>query len=75
MIKPDLNKAKEAMNRVADAVASGEPVMRELPDIYRIRDICGGCDKNYRGQCSECTCFIKLKSMLKTEQCPLGKWK
>lgn len=30
---------------------------------------------NLTGQCSECGCFIKAKAKLKTEDCPLEKWK
>jgi len=41
-------------------------------------ETCAGCQR--RGQrfgkdiCTLCTCFLDLKTRLKTEECPLKKW-
>jgi len=41
-------------------------------------DICSTCQR--RGKkfgkdiCTLCTCFLDLKTRLKTEECPLRKW-
>lgn len=38
--------------------------------------ICQGCDKFVKitGQCSECLCFMKLKTSMEDATCPLHKW-
>ncbi|MEO1263978.1 MAG: DUF6171 family protein [Bacteroidota bacterium] len=38
--------------------------------------ICKNCEHSILGQktCSVCGCVIWLKSRLKTEDCPKGKW-
>lgn len=37
---------------------------------------CYSCDKfiNITQMCSECGCFMKVKTQLKNAKCPLGKW-
>jgi hypothetical protein len=41
---------------------------------HRIK-ICEGCDKFLKTkQCSECGCFMPLKTRLLHAQCPLDKW-
>ena len=39
------------------------------------RAICSACPKlKTTGQCGECFCFIKAKSLIRQEKCPLDKW-
>jgi len=53
------------------------------------RDVCRNCEFSTKNQslltspckgltaysqCEKCACFIKYKTMLTTEQCPLNKW-
>lgn len=42
-------------------------------------DICANCHRKGRrfGKdiCTLCGCFLDLKTKLKTEECPLSKWK
>lgn len=74
MIAPDLNNAASAVARVAKAVAAGDSVLVSKASLDARRAVCGSCERNLGGQCAECTCFIKLKTLLKTETCPLSKW-
>ena len=37
-------------------------------------DICNDCDKNSNGRCSECGCFVDVKTSWASEACPLGHW-
>lgn len=39
-------------------------------------NICLGCDKYFAatGQCKECLCFLKFKTTIAQESCPLKKW-
>jgi hypothetical protein len=38
--------------------------------------ICEECPSLLRltHQCKECGCFMKMKTKIKTAECPLGKW-
>jgi hypothetical protein len=38
------------------------------------RDLCNECPQARAGRCRECGCIIRLKTKLKTEACPIGKW-
>ena len=54
--------------------------MRLWPEILdgealnQRRAICADCDRNKAGFCSECACIVAVKTHLKQERCPLGKW-
>ena len=59
-------------------------VIDQLPDSYvaenwadRIQ-ICYSCDKIKEARnkfvCGECNCPVDKKALIKTEQCPIGKW-
>lgn len=38
--------------------------------------ICSVCDQldTATARCTECGCFVQIKSKVTTEECPLGKW-
>lgn len=38
-----------------------------------ICSVCDSLDKD-TARCTECGCFVQIKSRVTTEQCPLGKW-
>lgn len=50
----------------------------EHPSVARRRLICIHCPHSttFAGQdrCSKCDCFVKLKSRLATERCPIHRW-
>jgi hypothetical protein len=39
-------------------------------------EICINCDRLLKVtmQCKECLCFVKLKTKVRGQHCPLGKW-
>lgn len=37
-------------------------------------NICRSCDKLKMAFCSECGCFMPIKTRLKNAECPLKKW-
>ena len=73
---PNPFKAIAAAWRVAVALILRRPTIAD--ELTRnIRDEkCRGCPRYEAAfeQCRECGCFIKLKTLLRTEKCPLGKW-
>lgn len=36
--------------------------------------ICFGCDQRNNARCRKCGCFLKAKTKLLAERCPLDKW-
>jgi hypothetical protein len=36
--------------------------------------ICHACPYHEDGQCTVCTCFVRMKVMLSTETCPKKLW-
>jgi len=61
-------------------VAAGMP-RASLQDIEKRLDFCRYCqhfdDEAYSGmgRCNVCGCNMEIKSVMATEECPLGKWK
>jgi len=38
--------------------------------------ICLGCPRLFKPtkQCKECGCFMRIKTRLRSAECPIGKW-
>jgi len=39
-------------------------------------DVCRVCPRLFKPTmtCKECGCFMKIKTLIKTVSCPIGKW-
>lgn len=39
-------------------------------------DICKQCPRLFKPtlQCKECGCFMRIKTRIKSQTCPIGKW-
>lgn len=39
-------------------------------------EICRSCDRLFKPtfQCKECGCFMKIKTRIESQSCPIGKW-
>lgn len=67
--------AFRAIKRIFFRLIRRQPLLVDEATEYERLKICGHCEKNTGdGQCEICTCALKLKVMLDTEYCPLGKW-
>lgn len=74
MILPNPFKFVAAMARVARLFILGEDIFAPVwMAKYRAR-VCRSCAFYEAGQCSKCTCFVGLKSILRSESCPIGHW-
>lgn len=76
MCAPNPFKFAKALWRVAKAWFCGDEVVANRMLQWKREATCWECDrydKNF-DQCQECSCFIRLKTVLKTESCPLDKW-
>lgn len=45
-------------------------------DVYKDRLWeCRLCRQYKEGQCKLCTCYVETKCLLRTEKCPIGRWR
>lgn len=72
--KPSI--ANMAYNLIADTakyVKSGfENCSQE--EVNKRLSICNQCPHLDDGRCNQCGCFVNIKAILKSSQCPLDKW-
>ena len=75
-----LNKLKERMEQVRDAaeLAAANMIPNKVSvEIQEYRyGICQGCEKLYSptDTCKMCGCFMKVKTWIPNQECPLKKW-
>jgi hypothetical protein len=75
-----LNKLKEKLSNIRDAsqAAAAEALRHRVsPEIQAYRyGICQSCEKLYKptDTCKACGCFMKVKTWMPNQKCPLDKW-
>lgn len=68
--------AAQAVVRNVQSVAAGNDLRLSSDEANARLTVCRGCeffDKNQE-RCGKCGCFMALKTYLKAERCPVGKW-
>lgn len=66
--------ALSALGRVFLQLMGAAPVVADDNVAADRRKRCRNCEHQEDGQCSICTCVIDLKTLLRTERCPIGRW-
>lgn len=66
-------QASSVVVAVAQFVQRGGKYVTREVRTERI-EICKPCDQLTGNKCSQCGCFVSLKTWLPAEQCPLDKW-
>lgn len=58
------------------SVAAGNSLRLSEDDANRRLMICQQCEffKEDQKRCNKCGCFMAVKTYLKAERCPIGKW-
>lgn len=75
-----LNKLKERMEQVRDLAqeaAAGVLIHKVSEEVQTYRyNICQSCEKLYKptDTCKVCGCFMKVKTWMPNQECPLKKW-
>lgn len=74
------NKLKERMEYVRDVAENAAASMLPIKVSVEVQEyrygICQGCEKLYKptDTCKMCGCFMKVKTWLPNQECPLKKW-
>ncbi|NBO98659.1 MAG: hypothetical protein EBU90_00760 [Proteobacteria bacterium] len=71
-----VTNAAQAVVRNVQSVAAGNDLRLSSDEANSRLSVCKGCeffDKNQE-RCGKCGCFMALKTYLKAERCPVGKW-
>lgn len=66
----------QSMVRNVQSVAAGNPLRLSEDEAKKRLDICKTCEFFNASQtrCTKCGCFMAVKTYLKAERCPVGKW-
>jgi len=66
----------ESIVRNIKSVATGNPLNVSDEEKNRRLSICNSCEFYIKDQerCSKCGCYMAVKTYLKAENCPVGKW-
>jgi hypothetical protein len=66
--------ALKAFLHVARAVVVGDRIFVSWLTRRDRLDVCSVCSHLRGSQCELCSCFVAVKSKLRTEACPKGFW-
>jgi len=64
----------KAVGRSAKRVGRGENPVATKEQAAERMAICTNCDSLRNDKCIECGCFMKVKTKVAEESCPIGKW-
>jgi hypothetical protein len=68
------NLMRDGAKIVNNAVTGNRTLVEDSIREHRL-SICGACPKfTPEGRCTECGCFMKVKTAFVTSNCPLEKW-
>jgi hypothetical protein len=58
------------------SVAAGNPLTENNEQAKKRLEICNGCEffNKSAERCTKCGCNMAIKTYLKAEKCPIGKW-
>ena len=75
-ILTQLGTAAAAGVQAASSLARGESPFVQSAEQNAREAICRDCDRfdPRWNRCLECRCFLAVKTWLKAQSCPLGKW-
>ena len=70
-----VNLGKSIVKNVASVVA-GNPLQLSTEDANSRLSICRGCEffDSVSERCGKCGCNMAVKTYLRAERCPIGKW-
>jgi hypothetical protein len=69
------NLANSAIRNIK-SVAAGNPLKATDQEGNNRLNICKSCEffNTIQQRCNKCGCYMAVKTYLKAEKCPIGKW-
>lgn len=69
------NLGNSVVNNIKSVMAGNSLNISDEEKEKRL-SICKGCEffSQVDDRCSRCGCYLKVKTYLKAERCPIGKW-
>jgi hypothetical protein len=66
----------QSVIRNVQSVAAGNPLRLTEQDANSRLEICKTCEffNSIQSRCNKCGCFMAVKTYLKAEKCPIGRW-
>jgi hypothetical protein len=66
----------QSIARNVQSVAAGNSLNLPADEANKRLNICKGCEffLSEQSRCSKCGCYMAVKTYLKAERCPVGKW-
>ena len=66
----------QSVVRNVQSVAAGNALRLNENEANQRLNICRGCEffNHAQERCGKCGCFMAVKTYLKAEKCPVGKW-
>jgi len=66
----------QSVVRNVQSIAAGNPLKLSQQEANSRLDICRGCEffNSQQDRCTKCGCYMAVKTYLKAEKCPVGKW-
>jgi len=73
-----LDKLKKRVEDIRSGMNNIDLLLDKVtPEVHEHRwNICSNCDKLWKptSTCKVCGCFMKIKTWMPTQSCPLKKW-
>jgi hypothetical protein len=66
----------QSVGRNLKSVAAGNELRLTAEEANKRLSICKGCEffNQLQQRCGKCGCFMAVKTYLRAERCPIGKW-
>ena len=73
LIEMGKNLISTATNAAKDVAAGNNPSATEEQANSRLQ-ICRGCEHYVSERCTQCGCYMSVKTYIRAASCPVGKW-
>jgi len=66
----------QSVSRNVQSVSAGNNLRLTQEEANSRLDICNTCEffNKVQSRCTKCGCFMAVKTYLKAEKCPIGRW-
>jgi hypothetical protein len=71
-----IKSLSSSLKNVSKALIKGEKVRLSKGEAEERMKICASCEEYIKeeNRCNLCGCYMRVKTRIATEKCPIGKW-